>query len=423
MKKSVKDFGVSAIDKNNTSKKKRKKGVLKDGAAHKVVLTDKTVEKKCLVEETSMNYKERSVFNEDNSNQILKGPRLVTKKALSTPLRKINFLDNVDNDNIFLDVSVVFSSLLKNLVNVSIRKSFDLNIGLNKVAGKFFHEKLAIFRKLFSKINSLEERGVSTLLKIFGIIRASFTFELSLVQTIKKARIADILVNTDLKKSVMCSNWAVIVKKILIETSTKAVYAALTKFGSVVLIKMQLVGLWQKTIVKFAQSNQTNLVTAKWFILIGKDAIRIVGGSLFPPFLVHNGLAAYGSSLEIKPVLMVFMKLNNKFVTLEHNLVSLAECIDKLAKRLDTSGPMVSQLSLECQPLVTSSLQNQEVDIIISKDSDVATGGGTNVEMVMFNSLAISKMEKTLNNLSVTVMSLSAKIENAGLVPTLYSSQ
>ncbi|KAG9301370.1 hypothetical protein G9A89_018042 [Geosiphon pyriformis] len=47
-----------------------------------------------------------------------KNPRLVMKKTLDTPLEKINFLDNVDDDNILLDASVVFTLPLKNLVNV-----------------------------------------------------------------------------------------------------------------------------------------------------------------------------------------------------------------------------------------------------------------------------------------------------------------
>ncbi|KAG9297732.1 hypothetical protein G9A89_011247 [Geosiphon pyriformis] len=50
-------------------------------------------------------------------------------------------------------------------------------------------------------------------------------------------------------------------------------------------------------------------------------------------------------SSEMKPTLMVSVELNNRFATLEHSLTSLMECIDKLAKRLDSPGPMVSQPS------------------------------------------------------------------------------
>ncbi|KAG9297095.1 hypothetical protein G9A89_019376 [Geosiphon pyriformis] len=99
-----------------------------------------------------------------------------------------------------------------------------------------------------------------------------------------------------------------------------------------------------------------------------------------------------------------------------YSLASFVECIDKLVKRLDLSGPTVSQSSLGCQPLVTLLLQNQGVDIVIGEGSSVATSSKTIMEMAVFNSLIIFKMEKTLNNLSIMVISFLAKINNTGLV-------
>ncbi|KAG9294843.1 hypothetical protein G9A89_008535 [Geosiphon pyriformis] len=69
-----------------------------------------------------------------------------------------------------------------------------------------------------------------------------------------------------------------------------------------------------------------------------------------------------------------------------------------LAKRLKTSEPM-----------------NQEANIVISKDSNVATGGGTVAKAVVFNFSVIEKIEDTLKNLTITVMGLLAKIDNASL--------
>ncbi|KAG9289387.1 hypothetical protein G9A89_007948 [Geosiphon pyriformis] len=126
---------------------------------------------------------------------------------------------------------------------------------------------------------------------------------------------------------------------------------------------------------------------------------------------------------EMKPTPQVFLALNDRFATLECSLTSLAECVDKLAKRLDTPEPMVSQLSPGCQPLVTPLLQNQRADIVISESSGVATSGETVMEAVLFDNSVITKMEKTLRNLSVTVMSLLAKMKNGGSVPDVYSSQ
>ncbi|KAG9302649.1 hypothetical protein G9A89_007353 [Geosiphon pyriformis] len=102
-----------------------------------------------------------------------------------------------------------------------------------------------------------------------------FTSELSLIKATKLAADAKILVNTNLKKSSEHSDRAVVLKKIPVRTSTKAVHIALSSFGVVISIKMQLVGLWQKAVVEFSKSKQTNLVAVCWSILIGKDAVRV----------------------------------------------------------------------------------------------------------------------------------------------------
>ncbi|KAG9304495.1 hypothetical protein G9A89_020059, partial [Geosiphon pyriformis] len=569
MKKVIKESGSGRDLKLVLSRKKRKGVVLKKGVGGKRVLTkvpgghlwgfktgDTTksesinIEKECLIEKTTFNYGESKTVADEDHDQTSKGPDIKTKKALGKPLGKIDFSDhNNDNNNVLLDVPLEFPPFLKNLVTVSVRKSFALDIDLNKVVGKSSYEKLMVIRKLFSKVNGFGR--ASTPSKFLGIIHVFFTSESSLVQTTEKARVANILVNTNLKKSTSCSDWAVIVKEIPVETSDKTVCAALSEFGSVVLIKMQLVELWQKAVVEFAQLNQADLVINRWLILIKKDAVRvakanhrallyilpigtnvhdiwdfigsvgektcarcavvcfdstalinavmrttsvlkdtnlcwsylnsakcnkygnldhtslscfvggnvspggtthrllsddnksrlvsiyarcsalishlvffdnvlwtnIVGGSSFPSLPVYNGLAASGSFSEIKPTLVVSMKLNNRFVTLKHSLASLMEHIDKLAKRLDSPGPMVFQLNSGYQPLVTPSLQNQGADIVISEGLSVVTNGKAIVGVVVVNSSVISKMEKTLNNLSITIMGLSTKIDNADLVP------
>ncbi|KAG9290642.1 hypothetical protein G9A89_011605 [Geosiphon pyriformis] len=118
---------------------------------------------------------------------------------------------------------------------------------------------------------------------------------------------------------------------------------------------------------------------------------------------------------EMRPTLMVSMELNNRFAALECNLTSLAECINKLAKKLDLLGPMVSQSSPGCQPLITFLSQNQEANIVMNEGSSVATGGETIAGVAVFDSSVVSKMEDTLNNLSIMVMGLLAKIDNADL--------
>ncbi|KAG9298546.1 hypothetical protein G9A89_018905 [Geosiphon pyriformis] len=258
--------------KSAESRKKRKDGVLKDNIGNRKFATAKSsetsnttksnsmdMEKECLVEETSFDHGDVKALTGENSKQISKSSRIYTKNALGKPLRKINFLDN-NIDDIFLDKSVVFSLPLKNLVNVSVRKSFTLDINLDNIVEKFVQEKLVVVRKLFSKINSFGK--ASTPSKFAGIIRAMFTSELSLVQASKKAVEAKILVNSNLKKSSGHSDRAVVLKKIPVETSTEVVCTALSGFDIVMSIKMQL-------------SEQVNLVAACWSILIGKDAVHV----------------------------------------------------------------------------------------------------------------------------------------------------
>ncbi|KAG9284123.1 hypothetical protein G9A89_022897 [Geosiphon pyriformis] len=122
--------------------------------------------------------------------------------------------------------------------------------------------------------------------------------------------------------------------------------------------------------------------------------------SSFPLFSGQNILLKAGSSLEMKPTLL-------------HSLASLAEHVNMLAKRLDIPEPTVSQLSFGCQLLVTLSSQNQRAGIVMSEGLGVATGDETVVRVVVFDLTVILKMEETLNNLSVTIMSFLAKIGNA----------
>ncbi|KAG9307483.1 hypothetical protein G9A89_017313 [Geosiphon pyriformis] len=223
-------------------------------------LNSMDIEKECLVEETSFNYEEDRALASKDSEQTPKGSKILTKRALGKPLEKINFLDNDDND-ILLDILLTFLPFLKTQVNIPVRKSFALDIGLDKVVGKFSQKKLQVVKKLFSRINDFRE--VSTPSKFAGIIRALFIFKSSLAQTSKKTEDMKILVNTDLKKSTGCLDWAVVIKKIPVGTSAEAVRTVLSKFEIIKSIKMQLVGLWQKAIVKFEQIDHADLVTTK----------------------------------------------------------------------------------------------------------------------------------------------------------------
>ncbi|KAG9302330.1 hypothetical protein G9A89_008822 [Geosiphon pyriformis] len=297
MKQIVKSSGSKGGFKAVLSRKKRRGGVLEDNAGAEegsakmqsgrswgLETGDTTesdsvdMEEECLVEETSFDYGEGSVLVGGNLDQTPKGSQVTTRKALGKPLGKIDFLDNNDNDDILLDASLVLFPPLKNLVNVSVRKSFALDLDLKVVEGNLAQEKLKRIRSLFSGINGFG--GASTPSKFSGIIRVTFTSESGLMKAIEKATSVNIMVNTNLKRSAGRSDRAVVLKEIPVGTSAEAVCAALSEFGIIKLIKMQLVGLWQKAVIEFEQSDHADLVMAKWSILIGKDAVRVARSDL-----------------------------------------------------------------------------------------------------------------------------------------------
>ncbi|KAG9305081.1 hypothetical protein G9A89_007721 [Geosiphon pyriformis] len=468
------------------------------------------MEEECLVEETSFNYGKDNALAEGDHNQTPTGSKVKTKKALGKPLRKIDFSSSSNDDNAFLDTPLVLSLPVKNLVNISVQKSFALDIGLDKVVRKSFYKKLQVVRKLFSRINGFG--GASTLSKFAGIVKVMFISELSLIKATKLATDVKILVNTDLKILSGHSDWAVGIKEIPVGTLVETVCAVLSKFGIIKSVKIQLVGLWNlhkallytlpvgtnahniwnhigsvdgKTciinhhpvtyararyaIVCFGSAESLNVIISTalvlrgahfhWFCLgsavcakCGKvdhtslgcasgerifsgsllcwvlsDAnksrlaaiyakcsvpvsclvffgdvswAKIVVGSSFLPLPVQNVLLNNDSSSEMKLTLQVSLELNNRFVTLECSLTSLAEHVNKLVKRLDTLGPMVFQLS-------------PGPDIVINKGLGVAISDGTVVGVVDFDASVISKMEEMLCNLSVMVMSLLTKMDNA----------
>ncbi|KAG9295248.1 hypothetical protein G9A89_000071 [Geosiphon pyriformis] len=85
-----------------------------------------------------------------------------------------------------------------------------------------------------------------------------------------------IVINTNLKHLVNNrTNWAIVLKKISLGTSVEAVHAAVSKFGKIKVIKMQLVGLWQKMIIELEDQTQIELLASKWSIFIRKDVVCV----------------------------------------------------------------------------------------------------------------------------------------------------
>ncbi|KAG9301885.1 hypothetical protein G9A89_004565 [Geosiphon pyriformis] len=85
-----------------------------------------------------------------------------------------------------------------------------------------------------------------------------------------------IVVNSDLKKANIHSNWEVVVKKISVDLPKLAVELVFSKFGKIVSIRMHLIGLWQKALIEFESLEVASLVTSKWSVLVGKDSVCVV---------------------------------------------------------------------------------------------------------------------------------------------------
>ncbi|KAG9307238.1 hypothetical protein G9A89_017066 [Geosiphon pyriformis] len=54
------------------------------------------------------------------------------------------------------------------------------------------------------------------------------------------------------------------------------IITTVSEFGKIKSIKIQLIGIWQKAVVEFAELGQADLLVSKWSFLIGKDSVHIV---------------------------------------------------------------------------------------------------------------------------------------------------
>ncbi|KAG9306342.1 hypothetical protein G9A89_018225 [Geosiphon pyriformis] len=129
--------------------------------------------------------------------------------------------------------------------NIKPVKSFALDIELSAVSGKTKSDKLIAIKKIFYQVDGFG--GAFTLSKFPKIIKSFFTSELSLNKAKKLAEI--------------------IVKKISVDLPRSAVELVFAKFGKIVSIKIQLIGLWQKALVEFELPES---------ILMGKNSVWVV---------------------------------------------------------------------------------------------------------------------------------------------------
>ncbi|KAG9302711.1 hypothetical protein G9A89_005185 [Geosiphon pyriformis] len=110
---------------------------------------------------------------------------------------------------------------------------------------------------------------------VFGIIRSMFISEKSMEMAVSLVREKKIDINSNLKRQGMRSNWAVVIKEISINTPKNMIIVTVSEFGKIKSIKIQLIGMWQKAVMEFAELDQADLLVSKWSFLIGKDSVYI----------------------------------------------------------------------------------------------------------------------------------------------------
>ncbi|KAG9285160.1 hypothetical protein G9A89_004375 [Geosiphon pyriformis] len=475
MKKTIKVSGSEGGFKAVASRKKKKRGVLAEGINNRRVAAkasgvclwgfetgDTTesksidIEKECLVEETSVDY--------------------------GKPLSVINYGTVNTNDNVLDDFFLFPPSLpIKPSVQVPVHKSFGLDIDLVAIAEKSFQKKLSFIRKIFSSVNSFG--GASTPSKFGEIIRVTFTLEKAMMAAGKLANDHSIVVNTNLKCSVNNhTNWAIVLKKISVETSIETVHAAVS------------------VIIELEDQSQAALLAVEWSILIGKDAVCVIRADInkqtwdikdkfrtllytlligtmaydlwdFIGFVGHSSLVCksagafsiskskralfsaqdkfrlakiykkksapvsrplafggktwvnvvgkfsfhapsdspflLGSINSSKPISLVGSVLEICLVSIENSLINFTEQISELTKRLNSLILVVSQSSSRCELPVTPLSQIQEKDTVMRVGSGKVTSDETVMIVDLLASSHVVKLEKMLEGLFKSVLSLS----------------
>ncbi|KAG9288313.1 hypothetical protein G9A89_021344 [Geosiphon pyriformis] len=211
---------------------------------------------------------------------MFKTKRVKNNLDCGSPLGSLDY--NIDDDDggplpsplgIPLEKMWLDPKIVKSQVEVAVKKSFALDINLLAVEDKSVTVKTQLIRKLFLKINGFG--GTTTLSNFEGIIRSTFTSSESMEKTASLAKKNNIIVNSDLKRQGIHSDRAIVIKEISMDMPKEIIIAVVSEYGQIVSIKVQLIGLWQKAVVEFAESSQADLLASKWSFLIGKDSVHV----------------------------------------------------------------------------------------------------------------------------------------------------
>ncbi|KAG9307326.1 hypothetical protein G9A89_017154 [Geosiphon pyriformis] len=210
------------------------------------------------------NYMDPNTFETDKMEDDMTPRKTQTRTLiLEQPPKAISFTDMSDDDTKLVLPGAKFarSNWLSSVILCVLEhcvfepvKLFVLDVELSNVSGKTNSDKLILIKKIFYRIDGFGEALTS--LKFPGIIWSTFTSGSSLNKARKMAINKKIIVNDGLKKINNCSDQEIIIKEIPIDLLKSMIEAVFSKFGKIISIKMQLIGLWQKALVEF-ESTET----------------------------------------------------------------------------------------------------------------------------------------------------------------------
>ncbi|KAG9291103.1 hypothetical protein G9A89_012975 [Geosiphon pyriformis] len=205
----------------------------------------------------------------DSATNTSKAKHVNTDNIFGSPLGSPNFVMDNDKD-----------------IEISVKKFFALNINLSAMEENLTMAKTQLIRKIFSSVNGFGR--ATTPLKFEGIIRSTFTSKKSINMAVSLARERGIIINTNLKKSGVCSDQTVVIKKILMDTPKKMIVTTVVEFGNIKSIKIQLIDIWQKAVIKFTESMHVAKAVRDRDIWASRDHFRAFLFTLPVGTTTHN---------------------------------------------------------------------------------------------------------------------------------------
>ncbi|KAG9294494.1 hypothetical protein G9A89_009341 [Geosiphon pyriformis] len=217
------------------------------------------------------------------------------------------------------------------------------------------------------------------------------------------ARKKEIDINSNLKRQEIRSNWAVVIKKIPMNMPKDMIVTIIFEFGEIKSIKIQLIGMWQKAVMEFANFGSP---------LSGSSGLN---GGLFFVLVDDSFLIAHVASLEWSLEL-----LTNQVSGLVHKLSNMGLVLQALSSSSKASATVV----------VTK--ENLALDMIVDDSELVLQPPSSDFPSMSTLGLSSSKvltskvgsLESKLVALKTSVNSVLAKLDYlcAGLDPLLFSS-